>query len=491
MPLQKRTNPMKMSGRGSIFALMMLLMLGSRVSGVIEVDDSVAKTFATSKAVWTGTVQSVDAAKSLIVIKGTDSYKGDPVPALMNLVAGSPPDFVSRVSVGTPIVLFLDKHSAGAALHLADTWLLASGIPGSTPPVWKAMGIFEKNNKSFPGRTVAMVRLLDEIKAGKPTLLTKTENNLFRTGLKSRTKLDVSKPTFLLAADINHDGKPDLIVGSAGGIKLLLAKADAWVDATAAWGLANAKGEAHAAGDVNGDGKIDLLLGNEIYLNDGQKFAPAGAKLAIPESAVVIASALSDVTGDGKPDAIILLADGRLLVFQNPGAAGTPWTALPPRELFKSEGSAPVAAALGDFGDDGTLHALVVRADGVIRYPINPTGEAPAKYERLSGQALANSSKGLADDLKNAAAIVIDINADHRPDLLIASPAGSVLLVNRGFGTFLPIPDPAAALVGPEAKVTLGPKVVWTAADLRGDGFDDLLILGPDGTLSEADNSPK
>jgi len=36
------------------------------------------------------------------------------------------------------------------------------------------MGIFEKNNKSFPGRTVAMVRLLDEIKAGKPTLLTKS-----------------------------------------------------------------------------------------------------------------------------------------------------------------------------------------------------------------------------------------------------------------------------------------------------------------------------
>lgn len=476
--------------RQSIATVMLLLILTSRARGVIKIDDSVAKYFASSKAVWTGAVQSIDPAKSLVVIKGADSFKGDPAPAIINLVVGVPQDFLSQVSVGAPVVFFLNSHLPGGALHLADTWLLADGIPGATPPVWKVKGVFDASNKSFPGRTVAMVRLLDELKAGRSTLLTATENNVFRTGLKSRAKLDVTKPTFLFAADVNHDGKPDLIVGSAGGVKLFLAKGDAYFDATAAWKLSDAKGEAHAAGDVNGDSKIDLLIGNEIYLNDGQRFAPAGAKLAIPDGAVVVASALLDVTGDGRPDAIILLGDGRLLVFQNPGAAGTPWTALPPKPLFKSGGIAPLGGAIGDFGDDGTPHVLVVQADGVMRYPINSAGEAPARYERLCGQVLTNSSKGLADDLKNASAVVIEINADHRPDFLIASPAGSVLLVNRGFGTFLPIPDPAAGLTAQDGKSPFGPRTNWTAANLRGNGFEDLLILATDGTLLEADNSP-
>ncbi len=269
---------MKMGRRGSILILMMVLLLAHRAWGVIEVDDSVGKTFDLSKGVWTGTVQSVDASRSLLVIKGADSFKGDPVPQTINFVAGSPAGFVSRVTVGGPIVIFLAKQSAAAALHVADTWLIASVKASASPPVLTAMGLFEKNNKSFPGRTVAMVRLLDEIKAGKSTLLTKTENNLFRAGVKTLTKLDIAKPTFLLAADVNHDGKPDLIVGSAGGITLLLAHGEGYADSTAAWGLGNVKGEAHAAGDVNGDGKIDLLLGNEVYLNDGQKYAPAGAE---------------------------------------------------------------------------------------------------------------------------------------------------------------------------------------------------------------------
>ena len=248
-------------------------------------------------------------------------------------------------------------------------------------------------------------------------------------------------------------------------------------------------------GDVNGDGKVDLLLGNEIYLNVGKKFSAAGAKLAIPSGARVLAAALSDLTGDGKPDALVLLANGQLLAFENPGTAGAAgaWKAITPLELFKPDAGEPLAGAIGDFGDDGTPHALVVRANGITRYPIASKGEAPADYTRLCGQILAYSSKGLADHLKDAAAVVIDINGDHRPDLLLACPDGSVLMVNRGFGTFLPLPNPAAVLYPaagqPKPLITIDAHSLQAAADLSGDGLEHLLALSPDGKLFEARNS--
>ena len=310
----------------------------------------------------------------------------------------------------------------------------------------------------------------------------------FATGGQSAAKLKVANPTSLKAVDVTGDGKPDLVIGTASGVSLFVAGGSGYADATEAWGLSGDKGEVLAAGDISGDGKIDLMLGNEIYMNDGHRFTPAGAKLAWPQGAQPMAAAFIAADG-GKRDAWILFKDGQLLIFKNPGAAGKEWTAQSPRTIFKADDK-PLAAAIGDFGDDGLPHVLLLRREGVTRYSVDSAGEAPADYARLCGQTLTNSSEALAKDLENAALVMIDINGDHRPDLLIANSAGSVLMVNRGFGTFLPLPNPAAPLQeGGSKRVQINSHLCWAAAETGGHGPENLVALTAEGTLLEATNS--
>ena len=144
------------------------------------------------------------------------------------------------------------------------------------------------------------------------------DNKRLQGGAKELAKLPVAKPAFLLATDVNGDGKPDLLVGAGdGAVKLFLAAGNGYEDATSKWGLAEARGTRAAFGDVNRDGKPDLLVGRTLFMNDGQRFTKAATPpLELPDGGpAVVAESLIDINGDAKPDAVVLLADGQLLTL--------------------------------------------------------------------------------------------------------------------------------------------------------------------------------
>jgi len=470
------------------------LAIAAPAGAVIRVDFPVSKIYATSSTVLVGTVRKVTEANRVVDVRLAETAKGDPPGPMIRVQILKPERLIRQVAAGHPLVLFVAKGRgkaeapSAALVHVADTWLLAKRLPKASAPSWRAEERFV-GRQCFPGRTAALVKVVAELEAGKTTLLDKAEHNVFRGGVKPRGRLDVTGATFLAAADVDGDRKHDLLIAAPSGFRLLLADGEGFTDATAARGLSGAAGRRADAADVNGDGRVDLLVGATVWVNHGSKFA-ADARLDLPAGAVPLTVALADLTGDGRPDAAALLGDGRLLSLENP-AAGKAWSARPARKLWTG-GEAPACAAFGDWGDDGRPHVIAVRTRSVTRYAL--TGEAPpADYERLTGVKLDKYHRAHRDGLKNVLTAPIDINADGRRDLFILADGGGLMLVNRGFGTFLVNPDAGGAVTSRgrrKVPFKLTPTTPWTAADLHHDGFEDLLILTPSGDLYEVSNTP-
>jgi hypothetical protein len=175
-------------------------------------------------------------------------------------------------------------------------------------------------------------------------------------------------------ADVDRDGKADIISvnnggGSAGTVSI-------WKNISTT-GLisdtsfmqridlpADNSGESLAIADIDGDGKLDLVVGSPsaggifIYRNtstagviNNNSFAP---EVTFGAAGTVNHVALADIDGDGKVDiAVVTQASGVLSVFKNVSTPGNFTTSsLAPRVDFSASVNAG-GVALGDLDGDG------------------------------------------------------------------------------------------------------------------------------------------
>jgi hypothetical protein len=368
--------------------------------------------------------------------------------------------------------------------------LLNTTAPGATTPS------FAPATSYLAGTNLRSVAAADVNGDGRPDLLVTTSNNVavllnqtapgaLTPGFGPAATFGAgSSPRAVVASDVNGDGRPDLLVGTGGSntVSVLLnttvpfGRRATTFGSTATFGTGNTPA-AVAGADVNGDGRPDLLVANSgantvsVLLN---LTAPGAAPSFAPAADFLVGStprALTavDVNGDGRPDLLVANSGANtvsvLLNLTAPGAAPS----FAPAASF-GVGSSPVSVAAVDVNGDGRPDLIVANSGAnTVSVLLNQTapGGAPSFAPAVSFGAGINP----------AFVAAVDVNGDGRPDLFVTNPGFNTLLA------LLNTTAPGATTPSFAAAENIGagnsPASV-TAADVNGDGRPDLIVASND-----------
>jgi hypothetical protein len=285
-------------------------------------------------------------------------------------------------------------------------------------------------------------------------------------------------PYQVIAADVNNDGHPDLITANNNGNSLTVLTNDgsgSFVLAATLPLASNNQTRSVAAADFNGDGGLDLVCANfnygtvTVWTNAGGGNFVSNTSYTVSSDPVSVTTA--DVNGDGKPD-IICANNGNtfnpVTLLTNNGTGG--FASAPVPSLGAVLGASGVTAA--DVNGDGKVDLILIATLSTSSEIMVLTNDGSGGFA-LSGSYPAGSNP--------YAVTAADVNGDGRVDLITCNQGNNTLtvLTNNGAGVF-----------GSNATLNVGsgPESL-TAADVNGDGRMDL-ISGDwnDGTLTVLTN---
>jgi hypothetical protein len=265
-----------------------------------------------------------------------------------------------------------------------------------------------------------------------------------------RTRVDTGiSGTVMAAADLNADGRTDLVVSDQDepALRLLISARAGSVTFTETRIALDAPPKSVAVGDLTGDGRVDIVVGND-RLTTATLIAGAGrgrfkAPQAIDTGYTPTYVSLADVTGDGRLD-LVYLYYSYLFIARGTGAGlPEPW-----QYLRGGISNFRLADLDGDH-----LPELVAWQSGRV------------DVYRFEGSGLALGSTVVSGRVANL--YVADLNEDDRPDLVIFESERSYKIVQgNGDGTF----------GVREALSTRPSSGAVSMADLNRDGRVDLLI---------------
>ena len=276
-------------------------------------------------------------------------------------------------------------------------------------------------------------------------------------------------PASLAAADVDGDGRPDLLVGSGtdspyagfgwpSRVEIFLANASGFDDPKEISDLADTTPYVDfLVRDINHDGHPDLIVGRgangiiysvDVSLSDGAGGYLPATRLSFPPSSYAIGGlALGDVNGDGQDDLLVFDSQqGQVFVF--PGSAGG---------VFQPAVTTPIGRQFtrwtyADFNGDGRLDLVLGDYATTAVYLGTPSWSFVA-----SGWSTPYSFSGL---------VAGDFDGDGKMDLAGSAANAVKVFQGNGLGAFF-------------APISL--PVDWVpnqlaAGDFDGDGKTDLVV---------------
>jgi FG-GAP-like repeat len=251
---------------------------------------------------------------------------------------------------------------------------------------------------------------------------------------------------FSAVADVNGDGRPDLLFSDRDGGRVIVVLAGA-PDPKDLHSRPTFSGTALASptdplpgmlriADMNSDGRADLVLltgdflhaGVQVLYGDGKGQFRPGPSLALGDSRAAASLAVADLTGDGRPDIVTANSQSNTVTVIRNDSAGLSLT-------FDSGFVAyPTSVRLADVNGDGLLDVIVGtkeapsvavvlgNGDGTLRppqtYPGAQTQNGSVAVADFDGDGLPDLSTGGSDSLsiallRHAPALRVDAGPDQ------------------------------------------------------------------------------
>ncbi len=212
--------------------------------------------------------------------------------------------------------------------------------------------------------------------------------------------------------------------------------------------------------DVNGDGRVDLITANfsastlTVLTNNGNGgYTNSGTYFVGPNPVAVMAA---DVNGDGRPDLIAAVhGNNTLVIYTNNGSGGFVTNAA------YSSGSGPVFASVIT-NVDGLGHTAIICA--------NQNANTLLVLTNNGGTGVFGSNATYTVGAFPSTILTVEINGDGKLDLVTANSTGNsmTVLTNNGAGIFgLYATVPATGVGSGQSSIA--------AADINGDGRMDLI----------------
>jgi hypothetical protein len=427
---------------------------------------------------------------------GTAVYKFFPGPGTHTYQAMFLGTHASIASSSLPATLTVTPYYPSttvlSAQTIAGTYTLTAtvtGTQGSTPPTG-TVTFEDVTNGTYVLGTATLIP-----GAASPP-----------AGLAFATSQVISTPSICLTAlvaDVNGDGKPDLVLGIVADgtfgvfvntVEVLLGNGDGTFTPTPPIPV-YLDVIALGVGDFNGDGKPDLVAFGvtpvyggpvipvnqlQVLLGNGDGTFAAGQVLPNPNINQQYPSlnapplgygppfpgfanptiAVGDIDGDGIADIVFSSGVNQTAVVFFGKGDGT-FTAGP----TTFAGFSPDGIALGDFNGDGKPDLAITES---------PTGNTPDSIDILLGKGDGTFTPGTSiQGVSNTASAIVaaDFNRDGILDLATegyASPAEVSVFLGRGDGTFTQASR--SPILG-----TANSGSVLAVGDFNGDGITDLI----------------